>query len=87
MAKEKVTITVERDKLAEARALVEAPTNSGTIDVALTRLIAGERLRRDIAAYRAVPPTDEEVALAMTDSGWDDLADDTDWEAAFRTDR
>jgi hypothetical protein len=40
------------------------------------------RLRQDIAAYRAAPPTDDERALAET-AGAGDLDDDTDWAALY----
>ena len=63
MAKEKATITLDRRKAEEARILVGVESTSAAIDVALDRLIQVERLRRDIAAYRATPSTDEELAL------------------------
>jgi hypothetical protein len=83
MAKEKATITVDRDKLHQARALVGAASNSAAIDIALSELIRAERLRRDVAAYTAAPPSDDEVALARTPVNWADLADDTDWDALY----
>jgi hypothetical protein len=83
MAKEKATITLDRAKAEEARVLVGAESTSAVVDVALDRLIRFERLRRDIAAYRANPPTDDEMALAeLADTGL--LGDDTDWEALYR---
>ena len=30
-----------------------------------------------------VPPTEDEIALATTTPPWDDLADDTDWDALY----
>ena len=83
MAKEKATITIDRVKVAEARRLTGAPTNSATIDIALTQLIRAERIRHDVVAYVARPVTDEEVALSAPSATWSDLADDTDWEAVF----
>lgn len=83
MAKRKTTITVESHKVDEARRLTGAASTSATIDVALDRLIRTERLRRDVAAYAATPPTDEEVALAAVEPSWDALADDTDWAALY----
>lgn len=83
MAKEKATITLDRTKAEEARALVGAESTSAVVDVALDRLIHLERLRRDIAAYRDSPPTDDEMALAeLADTGL--LGDDTDWESLYR---
>jgi len=82
MAKQKVTITLDRAKADEARLLVGSANTSEVIDVALGRLIRAERLRRDIDAYRRLPPTDTDlvVALQADTSG---LADDTDWAALY----
>jgi hypothetical protein len=45
-------------------------------------LVHAERLRRDVDAYRRVPPTTEERALTdLNDTGA--LHDDTDWEALY----
>lgn len=82
MAKEKATITLDRRKAEEARILVGVESTSAAVDVALDRLIQLERLRRDIAAYRAMPSTDEELALAEL-SGEGLLDDDTDWAALY----
>jgi hypothetical protein len=80
MAKDKVTITLDRSKAADARLLVGALSTSEVIDLALDRLIRAERLRRDIAAYRRLPPTTEEIDMAVASTP-PDLDDDTDWEA------
>lgn len=87
MAKQKTTITVERHKVDEARRLTGAASTSAAIDLALDRLIRSERLRKDIAAYTGVPPTEEAVALAATVPPRSDLADDTDWEALYPDDQ
>ena len=85
MAKERVTIAVDREKLAEARGMLGAA--SATIDIALTELIRRRRLRADLAAYTRTPPTAEEVALGTASPDWDDLADDTDWESDWPQDQ
>jgi hypothetical protein len=82
MAKEKATITLDRRKAEEARSLIGADSTSAVVDVALDRLIRSERLRRDIAAYRATPVGDDELVLATLAAGGD-LADDTDWAALY----
>jgi hypothetical protein len=82
MAKEKVTITLDRAKANRARALVGARSTSETIDVALDRLIDAERLRRDIAAYRRIPPTAPETAIALL-ADVRGLPDEIDWEALY----
>jgi len=87
MAKEKATITVDREKLSEARAMLGVPSASAAIDVALSELISRYRLRNDLKAYARTPPTDEEVALGFLSSDWDDLADETDWDAEWPEDR
>jgi hypothetical protein len=86
MAKEKATITLDRLKADEARTLVEARSISEVIDIALDRLIRAVRLQRDIAAYRALPPTEVEVELALL-ADTAALADDTDWEALYPEDQ
>jgi len=82
MAKEKVTITLDRAKVAVARGLVRATSTSELIDIALDRLVRAETLRQDVEAYRRVPPTPQERALAeLADTSG--LSDDTDWEAIY----
>ena len=83
MAREKATITLDRDKAAEAKALVGAESTSAVVDLALDHLIRAERLRRDIAAYRTAPVTDDELMLASLAAPGTDLADDTDWAALY----
>ncbi len=83
MAKEKATITVDRAKLAEARALLGVGSASAAIDVALSEVIRRARLRRDIEAYATVPPKAEDVSLGEATPDWSDLADDTDWDAEW----
>jgi hypothetical protein len=85
MAKDKVTITLDRTKASQARSLVGAGSTSEVIDLALDRLIQAERLRADIAAYRQVPPTDAEARLAAI-GDLSALGDDTDWEALYGVD-
>jgi hypothetical protein len=82
MAKEKVTISLDRRKADKARALVAARSTSEVIDLALERLIDAERLRRDIAAYRRIPPDDSEGRIAEL-AATNGLADETDWEALY----
>jgi hypothetical protein len=86
MAKTKATVTIDRAKVDEARRLTGATTTSAAIDVALTELIRSERVRRDVAAYTATPPSDDEIALARAPINWAELADDTDWDALYRDD-
>ena len=82
MAKEKVTITLDRAKAEAARGLVGAASTSEVIDIALERLLRAERLRRDVEAYRRFPQTVEERALAEHAAGAG-LEDDVDWEALY----
>jgi hypothetical protein len=44
--------------------------------------IEAGRLRRDIAAYRRIPPTAPEAAIALL-GDTSGLADETDWEALY----
>jgi Bacterial antitoxin of type II TA system, VapB len=83
MAKEKATITVDRAKLAEARAMLGVSSASAAIDVALSELIRRARMRHDIETYTKTPLTDQEVAAGDIAPDWSDLADDTDWDAEW----
>jgi hypothetical protein len=82
MAKEKVTVTLDRAKADSARVLANASSTSAVIDLALDCLIRTERLRRDVEAYRRRPPTVEEADLASLPEPTA-LDDDTDWEALY----
>jgi hypothetical protein len=86
MAREKATITVDRTKVETVRAFTGARSTSQAIDLALSELIRAEQLRRDVEAYAKVPPTEDDIALALTRPDWDDLADDTDWSALYAND-
>lgn len=63
MARQKATITLDRSKADAARALVGAASLSETVDLALTRLIRAEQLRRDVAAYARKPLDEAELAV------------------------
>ncbi len=85
MVKQKVTITLDRKKAEEARALAGVASTSRVIDVALDRLIWAEKVRRDVTAYTEVPPNDVEGQLAeLADTSA--LGDDTDWESLYGKD-
>lgn len=84
MARSKATITVDRDLLHQVQGVVGRTNASDTIDFALRELLKAERIRRDIAAYGAAPPTVDEIALtSYVSASHADLNDDTDWEALF----
>lgn len=83
MARTKATITVDRDQLSMARSLTGAGSASQTIDIALRRLIAVERLRRDIEAYARIPPTPDELMLASTTVSLDLDDDNVDYDALY----
>jgi hypothetical protein len=82
MAKQKITISLDRVKADRARQLLGARTISDAIDVALDRLIYDEEVQRSVAAYVAVPQTSEELAIASRRHP--PLEDDgIDWRAAY----
>ena len=83
MVREKATITVDRSKLAEARSVLGVSSASAAIDIALSDVVRRARLRHDIEAYMATPLTDGEEMLAEVLPVWEDLADDTDWDAEW----
>lgn len=82
MAKEKVTITLDRSKAEEARVIGGAKSTSEVIDLALDRFIRTERIRADVEAYRREPPNEVELDLALL-ADTNGLADDTDWVALY----
>jgi hypothetical protein len=83
MAREKATITVDREKLERARALIRVRTLSDAIDVALDRLIRAEQLRHDVAAYAREPLAAEELELAGLPLALDLGDDDVDYGALY----
>ena len=80
MAKEKVTITLDRGQVNEVVRLTGAASTSAAIDLALRHLVRAERLASDLRAYALYPPTPFEKALGELAQDWSDLADDTDWD-------
>jgi hypothetical protein len=83
MAREKVTITLDRDKARTAMTLTASGSMSDAVDVALDRLISAEQLRRDVAAYSTVPLTREERALGSIPVQSDLDDDDVDYDAMY----
>ncbi len=87
MARDKTTITLDRAKAERARALVNAPSVSEAIDLALDQLIFEARVRQDVAAYRAHPPGPEERAIGRRRPRRKLDDDPTDWEAFYASRR
>lgn len=83
MPREKTTITIDRAKVDAATALTDARSTSAVVDMALDHLIRAERLKRDIAAYTAMPPTEDEIALASLPVRLDLDDDDVDYDALY----
>lgn len=83
MSREKATITLDRVKVDTARSLIRATSISETIDVALDRLIRGEQLRRDVAAYTTRPPDVDELAIADLPVKFDLDDDEVDYDAVY----
>ncbi len=81
MARRKATLTIDRAQLLRAQELTGPATMSDAVDLALTRLVRAEELRRDVAAYRSNPPGDGELGdLAVT---FDLADDDVDYDALY----
>ena len=77
MAKRKATITLDDEKLDQAREIVGGDSVSGTIDKALARIVRDARNRRDAQAYVTTPLTDDELSLrSYSARRHRDLADD-----------
>jgi hypothetical protein len=83
MARQKATVTLDRDKVEQARALIGGRSMSEVIDVALGRLIRAERLRRDVEAYASQPLTEDELALVDLQPSLDLGDDDVDYDALY----
>lgn len=83
MARQKVTITLDREKADVARALVDARSLSETVDVALRRLIRAERLRRDVATYARQPMDAAELAVSDLAVELDLDDDDVDYDKLY----
>ena len=83
MARQKSTITLDREKVARASALVGTTNMSEVVDIALERLIRAEELRRDVAAYADRPPGDEELPFADLPVEFDLGDDDVDYEELY----
>jgi hypothetical protein len=85
VAKDKATVTLDRTKVALARALVGARSTSEVLDIALDRLIRGERQRHDIEVDRHLPPQQESALVEFAATAG--LHDDTDWQALYAAER
>ncbi|MGI8809818.1 MAG: hypothetical protein ACR2KK_18650 [Acidimicrobiales bacterium] len=87
MAKTKVSVTLDPAKLAQARALLGAPTVSELIAVALDRLIEAELDGRHVAGYLRHPQDDNEDSWAEAPRDPSGIADDVDWAALYGVER
>jgi hypothetical protein len=83
MARNKATITLDRQKVARASALIGVMNMSDVIDIALDRLIRSEELRHDIAAYARIPLDEGELALADIPVEFDLNDADVDYDALY----
>ncbi|HEY7598338.1 MAG TPA: hypothetical protein VH741_00300 [Candidatus Limnocylindrales bacterium] len=83
MAREKATITLDRQKAAAAQALAGDRPLSEVIDIALDEYVRLQELRHDIGAYQRRPPTAEEIALGEIEVEFDLADDDVDYEALY----
>lgn len=83
MARQKATVTLDRDKVEEARVLIGGQSMSEVIDVALDRLIRTERLRRDVEAYTRRPQDRAELGVADLAVTFDLDDDEVDYDALY----
>ncbi len=83
MAREKATVTLDRGKVEEARALIGGKSMSDVIDTALDRLIRTERLRSDVAAYQRHSQSQAERAVADLPVSLDLDDDEVDYDALY----
>lgn len=85
--REKVSVTVDPIKVAQARSLVGSATLSHVIDVALDRLIVSELERRHIAGYLVHPSQPDDDAWAEVERDSTEIADDVDWARLYGVSR
>ncbi len=85
MARDKVTITLDRQKARAAMDLSGGRSVSAVIDIALDRLIRTERLRHDIAAYGLQPLTEDELLVSDLPVRLDLGDEDVDYDAIYGT--
>ena len=83
MPKAKASVTLDADKVAQARALVGSTTLSQLLDAALDRLIVAELERRHVAGYTRQPPRNDEQAWAEMPRDTSAIEDDVDWAALY----
>lgn len=83
MAREKATITLDREKVARAQALVGGRSMSDVVDVALDRLITIEQLRLDVEAYGRSPLSADELAVSDLPVQFDLGDEEVDYDALY----
>ena len=74
---------VDREKVAQVRALTGAGSASDAVDLALDRFIAHAQLRHDVAAYLRQPMSADEDAVAGIPVRLDLDDDDVDYDAIY----
>lgn len=83
MAREKVTITLDRTKVRSAMTLSNSRSMSDAIDRALDRFIDDAELRRDVAAYLRDPLDKDEAVLGALPVRLDLGDEDVDYEVLY----
>jgi hypothetical protein len=83
MAREKVTVTLDREKVRAAMTLSGSRSMSDAIDAALDRFIDDAELRRDVAAYLREPLAGDEAALGALPVRLDLGDEDVDYDALY----
>lgn len=81
MAKSKLSVSLDPDRLERAQELVHAGSVSELLDIALTRMIEQEVERRHIEGYIRIPPDNEFAQWAVASRSNDD--DEVDWAALY----
>ncbi len=81
MAKSKLSVSLDPDRLERAQELVHAASVSELLDIALIRMIEQETERRHIAGYLRIPAGDEFVQWSVASRSND--TDEVDWAALY----
>jgi len=85
MAKSKMSVSLDSNKLERAQSFVNAASVSELLDVALARLIDDEQERRHVDGYVRIPVNDEIAQWASVRR--EAIDDDVDWAALYGIDR
>lgn len=81
MAKSKLSVSIDPDKLERAQSLVDAPSVSELLDIALTCLIESQQERNHVEGYLRCPVDHEFTDWSAIPRR--EIHDDVDWASLY----